>query len=259
MPSGPQLRLHDHTRETLRAAPETLIVVPLGATEQHGPHLPVGTDWLIVERLALGAAEVAASEIPVLVTPVLPFGSSAHHLPFGGTMSLGSETYYRVLSDLLDALVGSGFSRIFLLNGHGGNHEIMQVAVRDLALRHVVSAAAASYWTVAWDALVDAGAAFQDRLPGHAGAFETSMMLSLYPELVSNARPHRDGVDPSDPRGFARSLRAEHHGSWTSIDGYTDSPDRAREEVGRRYVDVTVAALAESFVGFHRAAMEAGH
>jgi creatinine amidohydrolase len=259
MPDGSQLRLHAQTRDALRSAPETVIVVPLGATEQHGPHLPVGTDWLIVEDLALGAAEIAARETPVLVTPVLPFGSSAHHLPFGGTMSLGSDTYLRALGDLLDSVVVSGFGRIFVLNGHGGNHELMQVAVRDLAVRHAVSAAAASYWTIAWDALVDAGAALAGGLPGHAGAFETSLMLALHPELVSTARPHRDGVEPSDPRGFARSVRTEHHGAWGWIDGYTDSPDEATAETGRRYLDAILPAVAASFVTFGRAASDTGH
>src|SRR5689334_22829283 len=96
MPS--HLLLHELTREEARAiAPDTLIVFPTGATEQHGPHLPVATDCMAVEHIAREAARLAAQSIPVIVAPTLPFGSSHHHLPFGGTMTLSTEVYYKVV------------------------------------------------------------------------------------------------------------------------------------------------------------------
>ena len=112
--------------------------LPLGATEQHGPHLPSGTDTFAVESIARDAAALAAEQISVVVTPSLPFGSSAHHLIFGATLSLSTETYYKALCDLLESLVQDGFTRIFLINGHGGNHELAQLAARDMALKHPV-------------------------------------------------------------------------------------------------------------------------
>src|SRR2546422_5922064 len=121
----------------------------------------------------------------------MPFGSSHHHLPFGGTMSLSTETYYRVLYELAESLVIGGFRRIFILNGHGGNSELIQLVARDLALKHPAHLAAASYWSVAWDALVEEQAHVLGRLPGHAGAFETSQMMALRPDLVRESRPHR--------------------------------------------------------------------
>ena len=95
-----------------------------------------------------------------------------------------------------------GFTRIFLVNGHGGNHELAQLAARDVALKHPVRVAAGSYWTIAWKALVEAEAHRGRRLPGHAGDFETSIMLSLRPELVPEVRPHRDHIGDSDPTGL---------------------------------------------------------
>src|SRR5438477_6117747 len=93
-------------REELRtAAPESLAVLPIGATEQHGPHLPTGTDYFAVETLAREAAVQASSQIPVVVTPALPFGSSHHHFIFGATLSLTTETYYRVLCELVESLI----------------------------------------------------------------------------------------------------------------------------------------------------------
>src|SRR5262245_57960406 len=147
------------TREELRSiAPDALVILPVGAVEQHGPHLPVGTDYFVVERIARAAATELAKDIPALVAPTMPFGSSHHHFPFGGTLSLSTETYYRVLYDLAESLIVDGFRRIFMLNGHGGNHELIQLVARDLALKHAAHLAAASYWTIAWDALVAAQA-----------------------------------------------------------------------------------------------------
>jgi len=239
------------TRQELRAvAAETTVVVPLGAAEQHGPHLPAGTDFFIVDRLAQAAAERAAAEIAITVTPALPFGSSDHHLTFGATLSLRTETYYRVLNDLLRSLVTDGFRRIFLLNGHGGNHELAQLAARDVALELPVRIAAASYWTIAWDALIEQRAHLGCRLPGHAGVFETSMMLALRPELVASERPHRDDVADTDPRNFHSPYRHEIHNFWKGIDGYSDSPDQASDEKGRRYWEAVVGAVARTFVEF---------
>ncbi len=239
------------TRQELRAiAGETTVVLPLGATEQHGPHLPAGTDFFTVDRLAQAAAERAATEIAITVTPALPFGSSDHHLIFGATLSLRTETYYRVLSDLLRSLVTDGFRRIFLLNGHGGNHELPQLAARDVALELPARIAAASYWTIAWDALIEQRAHLGCRLPGHAGVFETSMMLAQRPDLVAAARPHRDDVPDTDPRNFHSPYRHEIHNFWKGIDGYSDSPDQASDEKGRRYWEAVVGAVARTFIEF---------
>ena len=247
-----RLLLQEITRTMAREqAAETLIIWPVGALEQHGPHLPVGTDYLTVESLARNAAQQAAGQIPVLVAPTLPFGSSQHHLPFGGTMSLSTEGYYRIVYELAESLIISGFRKIFIVNGHGGNNELVQLVARDLALKHPVNMAAASYWTVAWDALVALDAHKPGRLPGHAGAFETSLILALYPDLVQEPRPHRDHVVGSDPRSFYRPYRAEQHGSWQAIDGYSDSPDRGDADLGKAYWTAIVEALATAMVEFY--------
>jgi creatinine amidohydrolase len=249
-----RLLFAEMTREELRAiAADTLVVLPLGATEQHGPHLPAGTDFLTIDHLAREAAARASAEIPVIVTPPLPFGSSDHHLIFGATLSLGTETYYRVLTDLLRSLATDGFRRIFLLNGHGGNHELAELAVRDVARELPIHAAAGSYWTIAWDALIEVQAHLGCRLPGHAGVFETSMVLSLRPELVASERPHRDYGRDTDPRTFHSPYRHERHGSWKDINGYSDSPDGGTAEKGRLYRETVIGAVARALVEFARA------
>jgi len=251
----PRLLFHELTREDLLAARESLLFLPVGATEQHGPHLPVGTDFLFVESIARKAAAAAAKKIPVLVAPTLPFGSSHHHLPFGGTLSLSTEVYHRTVYDLAESIITSGFRKLFILNGHGGNHEIIQLVIRDLALKYPVALAAGSYWDVAESELVAEDARTQGLLPGHAGAFETSLMLSLRPDLVREPRPVRSN---SPDQGIA-SYRCELHGFWQQSDGYTDSPARGTAANGEAYLAVTVQAVASAFVDFFHAADNSLH
>jgi creatinine amidohydrolase len=254
------MRLFDEmTREEVRGmAPEALAVLPVGATEQHGPHLPVGTDRFAVEAIARAAAEATADQIPVVVTPTLPFGSSSHHLPFSGTLSLSTETYLRVVMDLAESLIIDGFRRIFILNGHGGNHELIQLAARDLALKHPAHLAAASYWTIAWDGFVAVKGDTPGRMPGHAGVFETSLVMALRPDLVHEPRPHRNLSDEPVTTTFAARYRAEHHGFWQEITGYTDSPDQGTAELGRAYLDAAADSVSRAFVEFYAACGEPG-
>lgn len=249
-----RLLFQECTRTELRElAPNALLVFPVGATEQHGPHLPVGTDCYAVEYVTREAAARVAETIPVVVAPTLPFGSSHHHLPFGGTMSLGTETYYHVLHDVVESLITDGFRRIFIVNGHGGNDELVQLVARDLARTHPAHIAAASYWDIAWEALVAEEAHLPGGLPGHAGAFEASLVLAMRPDLVREPRPHRDDVTGADPRGH-RAYRAEFHGRWEEMDGYSDSPDRATSERGRAWLAAAVRAVGEAFAAFYDAA-----
>lgn len=207
----------------------------------------------IFEHIALRAAALAAAHIPILVAPTLPFGSSHHHLPFGATMSLSTEIYYKLVRELADSLITSGFRRIFILNGHGGNHELVQLVARDLALTHDADLGAGSYWSIAWEALKVLLGNESGSLPGHAGMFETSAILALHPQLVDEPRPHRDGSFATDPRAFAAPYRTELHGAWQRRAGFTDSPDRATVELGRQALSMIVDAVAEAFVEFYGA------
>jgi creatinine amidohydrolase len=208
-------------REQLRtAAPESLVVLPIGATEQHGPHLATGMDFLTVERISRAAA--SASGTPAIVTPTLPFGSSHHHLVFGATLSLRTETYLAVLKDLLHCLVDDGFRKIYVINGHGGNQDLMRLAARDVRLERQVEIGCAAYWA--------------HRGPGHAGEWETSLMLANRPELVQL------DADFSTPR--QPNCRPERPDFWKAIHGYTDDPRLATAENGRALEAEIVAELA---------------
>ncbi len=169
----------------------TLVVAPIAACEQHGPHLPVLTDTILATAVAEGVERGLADR--VLLLPTLWLGASDHHLPFGGTLTLGLPAYEQVLVELLTPLLDGGFLRFLILNGHGGNIDPLRVALRRLDRsypRAVLTGAA--YWDLA---AREIAALCEGPLKqvGHACEVETSLMLHLRPELV------RRGLIRDDP------------------------------------------------------------
>ncbi|MGC4192827.1 MAG: creatininase family protein [Thermomicrobiales bacterium] len=239
------------TRDEIRTAltQGTLVVLPTAATEQHGPHLPTGHDSITVEHIAQAAADIATSD--VVVAPVLRFGSSQHHIPFGGTLSLSTETYYRVARELVESILASGATRVLLLNGHGGNQQLNELVVRDVALEQEPDAgimlAAASYWQIAERSLAPIAQEHGMSIPGHAGMFETATMLAMDPSAVRPRWAERAGNGPNAPT--IPGVRLETAGLWQIFDGYTDRPDIATAELGETILDAAirdVAALYET-------------
>ncbi len=226
-------------------APTSLAVLPVGATEQHGPHLATGTDTFAVEHVTRAAAVRAGDSGSIVVTPTLPFGSSDHHLSFGGTLSIGTQTYYAVIRDLVASLITDGFRKILIVNGHGGNHELIQLAARDLALLHPVQIGALSYWQASQGKLDGAWSGKPGHPPpGHAGEFETSMVMHLRPDLPPNEAPSRSDseIEALPPR--VTGWRLERDDWWHRIDGFTDSPALATAESGERFFEIVVDGLA---------------
>lgn len=231
------VRWQDHNREELAALlPEAVVVLPVGATEQHGPHLATATDALLARTVATaGIAEATerGCSRPLVLAPTLPFGASDHHLPFGGTLSLTAETLLAVLLDIARSVARSGGRRLVLVNGHGGNRGICSAAAAAAATRHPdLAVAYLDYWTLLTEDRAD--------VPGHAGAFETSLALAVDPGLVTDraARssvPRAPAVDGVEIASLAQ---------WLHIDGYTDNPERATVEDGRRMLDALSDALA---------------
>ncbi|MBZ2196822.1 creatininase family protein [Occultella gossypii] len=244
------------TRAELRAvAPDATVVVPIGSTEQHGPHLPVCVDAAVITHLARAAATVASAAVPVVVTPTLPFGFAHHHLPFGGTISISMRVYVDVLVDIATSLAADGFRRILFVNGHGGNAVPADAAVDRLAYEQGldVHVAATSYWTAAADVL--AALDLDDApKPGHAGSFETSLLLALRPELVrTDALPASEArlqplASQDVPGGTVR-----HPGVWQASDGRTDDSRLASAAVGERVLAEIAEALSAFIVAFHKA------
>jgi creatinine amidohydrolase len=242
--------MSDLTREELRrAAGRSILLVPIGATEQHGPHLAVGTDHLVAEHVAHQVAELL-DETPIIVAPTLPVGLSQHHLPFGGTLSFTPETFFRMLVEVGESAVKSGFASVFFLNGHGGNVEVAAAASREVTHRTGRSSGSGSYWIMSWGKLVAEGMGADARLPGHAGAFETSIVLALQSDLVPVAPPSRDGDFGRPGSSFFGPYHESHPGAWEAIDGWSDSPIRASAELGKRILSIVVEETARGVKDF---------
>ncbi|HEX5414151.1 MAG TPA: creatininase family protein [Chloroflexota bacterium] len=245
--------LADMTREQIRAiAPETTVILPTAAIEQHGPHLTISTDTLACTTICQRAAEIAGSQTPVTVAPPVHFGSSHHHFPYPGVLSLSNTTFIQVVKEICESLVASGFQRIVIVNGHGGNDEAIRVAARDVTLARPVSIAAASYWTIAGPALIEEGLVESvGALPGHAGAFETSLVLALRPDLVDTASyPAALGRPPLRADLTHRPSVIKAGQSLGSGPGYTDNPANASAAHGERFLAIISREVARFLVNF---------
>lgn len=249
---GKAMRLAEMTREQLAAAAkEATVVVPTCAIEQHGPHLPMGTDWILGQTVATRAVDKAAEKISVVLAPPLPYGSSHHHLVFAA-MSLRSETFMAVLKDLAASLVSVGFKRIFFLNAHGGNDAPIRVVLPDLVFDHDVAVGGCSYWNVASQAAETMERNKLGWFPGHAGGFETAAMMAVAADLVREDRlPTKEDHPVPAFYAFAKGLYVQKTGEWGRIDGYTDAPVKATADIGNELMDAIVEEVAANIVAFH--------
>jgi creatinine amidohydrolase len=215
-----------------------LVVAPIAACEQHSRHLPVFTDSILVGAVADGVERNLPDQI--LLLPVLWLGASEHHLPFGGTLTATLPTYEHLLVELLTPLLRSGFRRIMLLNGHGGNIDPLRVALRRLDSqfpRAILTGA--PYWEIA-EAELGALCEGPRKVMGHACELETSMMLSLRPDLV-----HKDLIqddpDPT-PAGLQGVYWARDFGRRTDH-GAVGHPASANADRGRRMLEAVVRCV----------------
>jgi creatinine amidohydrolase len=225
------------TSPEIGAAADRLAIVPVGATEQHGPHLPLGTDTL----LASAVAEAIVAGTPgVMLGPALALGSSEHHMAVPGTVSLPAPVFVATISAVCRSLNTAGL-RVVLLNGHGGNRAPLAVALTELAAERI-RVHAFTYWELLADV---ATAEFGDPAAcGHACALETSLMLHLHPELVRQPLIPR-GASPAawpDPQMFSNDVvQVVRPFDELSPNGVIGRPSLATAEIGQRLFEEAVA------------------
>ena len=215
--------------EVAAVAHDHAVVVPIAAVEQHGRHLPVFTDSMLLGEVVRRAAEQLGGGI--VWAPLLWLGNSDHHLDFAGTLSATPRTYLDVLGNLIDNLVGHGFRRVVLLNGHGGNIVPAQQAVFEARQRYRqrddLLLLAATYWMLGSEPSRNISSIVQDRM-GHACEWETSMILHLAPHLVGDlsAIEPVSAAMPFDPaaQGWITKERSE--------PGHIGDPQRATAQKG---------------------------
>lgn len=229
-----------------------MLVIPLGATEQHGPHLPLATDVILVQEIAERAVAQLSSEIPLMIAPCLPYGYSPHHVQYGETMSAGHGALLQFLIDVCSSARDSGMRRIFLLNGHAGNTDILGQLGRHLSMLSSMPVGHGSYWTLAAAQINRVRPAHLDRIPGHAGEFETSLMLALHPRLVGPTAQLPG--DDTTPKATVDGLTIEQVTRRVGSAGYTDHPAQASAQTGEALLSVIVPAVANAFRHYWEAA-----
>ncbi len=217
------------------------VVMALGATEQHGRHMPLATDALIGDRLA----GIVAGRLDAFLAPTLRIGCSEHHVGFAGTMSLSEPTYHGLVADVVRSLLAGGFRRIVLLPTHGGNFGPLAGALEKLepAERQRVIA------------LTDLGVLFEIAQIGerefgvplgegglHAGEWETSLMLSIHPDLVK-----MEVAEAGFTGDLQEAVGSMFAGGVASIsaNGAIGDPGRSSTQHGERYWASVVELVLE--------------
>lgn len=220
-----------------------IVLFPLGSFEQHGPHLPLTTDTDIVTAIARGVESARPRHI--LCLPTLWPGHSTHHLFFPGTLSVSQMPYIQLVIELCRSVVRFGASKIFLLNGHGGNDVPVRAALRELKSefpkpRFVF----ASYWSLASKSIAQIRESGPGGL-GHACEMETSLMLHLHPDRVKLHLAKRDGPKHTDQyrkadMQYARPVYFVNEFHEVSRTGTVGHPDLATPEKGKRFLEAIV-------------------
>ncbi|MFM9874709.1 MAG: creatininase family protein [Fimbriimonadaceae bacterium] len=170
----------------------TVVIIPMGAVEQHGPHLPLGTDTFLASAAAGEIAAIAADVS--LLTPCMWLGASLHHTPFPGTLSHSFEGFHENIRQIVNSLADHNFIKFMAINGHGGNIESMKIVFRDLRhKRPNLQLAATNYFDFIEPALLQK---MKGPIKGirHACEAEVSLMLHKHPNLVRKDRLRDDGL-----------------------------------------------------------------
>lgn len=232
-----------------------IAVLPLGATEQHGPHLPLSVDANLAHGIVQAALPHLPSDLPALFLPVQRIGYSPEHSAFAGTLTLKAETVMRLWSDIAESVHAAGVRKLVLFNTHGGHTGLMDVVARDLRVRLSMLVYSVSWFNLP---LVEADgrdalsrfAAEEQRFGVHGGQMETAMMLALKPRLVHQSKV-KDFASSARQRasdfatlGNGRSARLAWAIQDLNPEGAAGNAAAARLEDGLALVDAAGRGLA---------------
>ena len=167
----------------------TIAVLPVAATEQHGPHLPLSVDTDLVDGVVAAALPHLAPDLPVLFLPTQAVGLSPEHQRFAGTLTLSSHTVIQLWTEIGESVARSGVRKLVLFNSHGGQVSVMDIVARDLRARLDMLVYSVSWFNLPLPPEVQAQfSADEHRFGIHAGQIETAMMLALKPQRVDRAQ-----------------------------------------------------------------------
>jgi creatinine amidohydrolase len=235
----------------VRDAPkDTVIVIPVGTLEDHGPHLPLNTDVVIVEAVSRRAVELEKGI--TLIMPTQVHGYSPHHMDFPGAITIQGKVFLDYMQDIMRSLAHHGFKRMLMVNGHGSNSAWLENAARlsIVEMPHILCAAV-NWWAI--PEVAEKVKTMRDSERGgtsHACELETSLMLAIRPDLVQIEKAAKDISYPTSryfpawdfyyPSGPVRMMR---HWSTLSKTGVMGDPTKASAEKGKAWLEAAVEGL----------------
>jgi creatinine amidohydrolase len=257
------VKLYELTwRQAKKAFQETsTAIIPTGSNEQHGPHLPLGTDWIVANEIANRLSD----KTKAIVLPVVPYGYAEYHMDFPGTIYLDKETFRVLLMDMCRSLNRWGISRILFVNGHGGNMDTLHTVSMKIRKKYGMLAAAAQWWEMLPQKI---GGEITET---HGGTVETAIVRTINPNIVDMAvafvpkvksltnkietisivqSRFEDGL----MRIYYRVGDVSEAGSMTETEGATDVKDfsTATPELGKELLDKVVNQLAKFIPEFEK-------
>lgn len=221
-----------------------IAVLPLAAIEQHGPHLPLGTDAIIAEAMVELSIEILPADLPVSFLPVQQIAKSTEHVGFPGTVTLGWKAAIQNWIDMAESLSRSGVRKLVLVTSHGGNLAPMEIVAREMRARHSMLCV-----TTSWEKL---GGYRGEEADIHGGHTETSLMLAIRPDLVDMDKAHDFASAQTVMK--AGSKRLGFHSSDANIawlasdlneDGVVGNAMTATAKLGEHYLAAAVEGFCE--------------
>ncbi len=234
----------------------TVLILPIGAIEQHGPHLPLKVDGAIVSTVLNRALAALDPAIPAYALPLLPYGKSNEHLGFPGTISLSATTLLATVVEIGECVYRAGFRRLILMNGHGGQPQVLDIAATDL---HVKFPDLLTFSWFVWRGAPHYKSLLSEREGRegmHAGGAETSFMMAIAPELVKGDRAAIDYPDLPTGDGLTIGVKGPTATTWRTEDisktGIIGDATDASAAVGDQLLAQLVSGWVELITAAHR-------
>lgn len=226
-----------------------IAVFPIGSNEQHGPHLPTGTDTIIIDAVVRGVRQRLTPQAPFIFLPLMPYGKSPEHMDFAGTISFKAATLMAVLEDVVSSLHAHGVKKIVFLNSHGGNNHLLGALAFDFRHQYQVSIYSLNIWSDDFFSTKE----IDDIIPGltypevHAASIETSMLLHLHPEWV--------GPIPQEwnPKAEFPTISTGWATSDLSHDGIIGDPRQSSAARGKKLYEILVEKTVEKLLAIAQA------
>ena len=228
--------------------PDSMLLVPIGAIEQHGPHLPLSTDFVIADEVSRAVIDRLGDSLDVWMTPTLPYSKSNEHAWSPGTIWLSKETMHHLLDDIGRCVATSRTRRLVFLNGHGGNSTLLNVACRELRLAHGLLTFLVHAFIPPAYSSAPVSTDGEQGMGIHAGHDETSVMLHLRPGDVDMALARRnvpEWLTANEHVRFGGSVQFGWLSNDFGPDGHIGDPTTATAEAGAKLFDDAVGFVCD--------------